>query len=66
MPPNIALHTDALTRARELGRNAFRHAYWIMPTVLRIGTYRFFFYANENSEPHHIHVQRERALAKFW
>ena len=37
-----------------------------MPTVLRIGAYRFFFYANENSEPHHIHVQRERALAKFW
>ena len=36
------------------------------PTVLRIGAYRFFFYANENSEPHHIHVQRERALAKFW
>lgn len=37
-----------------------------MPTVLRIGGYRFFFYANENGEPHHIHVQRERMLAKFW
>ena len=37
-----------------------------MPTVLRIGAYRFFFYANENGEPHHIHVQRERMLAKFW
>jgi len=37
-----------------------------VPTVLRIGGYRFFFYANENSEPHHIHVQRERMLAKFW
>ena len=37
-----------------------------MPTVLYIGGYRFFFYANENSEPHHIHVQRERFLAKFW
>ena len=33
------------------------------PTVLRIGAYRFFFYANENSEPHHIHVQRERDVA---
>ena len=42
-------------------------AYFIaMPTVLRIGSYRFFFYANENGEPHHIHVQRERMLAKFW
>jgi len=37
-----------------------------MPTVLYIGAYRFFFYANENGEPHHIHVQRERSLAKFW
>ena len=37
-----------------------------MPTILRIGPYRFFFYSNENDEPAHIHVQRERALAKFW
>lgn len=37
-----------------------------MPTVLRIGPYRFFFYSNENGEPHHIHVQREASLAKFW
>lgn len=37
-----------------------------MPTILRIGPYRFFFYSNENGEPPHIHVQRERALAKFW
>lgn len=37
-----------------------------MPTILRIGPYRFFFYSNENNEPPHIHVQRERALAKFW
>ncbi len=37
-----------------------------MPTVLRIGSYRFFFYSNENGEPHHIHIQRESSLAKFW
>jgi len=37
-----------------------------VPTILRVGPYRFFFYSNENSEPAHIHVQRERALAKFW
>ncbi len=37
-----------------------------MPTVLKIGSYRFFFYANENGEPAHIHIQQERALAKFW
>jgi len=37
-----------------------------MPTVLRIGPFRFFFYSNENSEPAHIHIQRDRMLAKFW
>ena len=37
-----------------------------MPTILRIGAYRFFFYANETGEPPHIHVQRESMLAKFW
>jgi hypothetical protein len=37
-----------------------------MPTILRIGPYRFFFYSNENQEPAHIHIQRERMLAKFW
>ena len=28
--------------------------------------YRFFFYSNENGEPAHIHIQRDRMLAKFW
>jgi len=40
-----------------------------MPTILRIGPFRFFFYSNENNEngePAHIHIQRERMLAKFW
>jgi hypothetical protein len=37
-----------------------------VPTVLRVGPYRFFFFSNENDEPPHIHVQRDRALAKFW
>lgn len=37
-----------------------------MPTILRIGLYRFFFYSNEQGEPAHIHIQREKMLAKFW
>ena len=37
-----------------------------MPTILRIGPFRFFFYSNEYGEPAHIHVQRDRMLAKFW
>ena len=37
-----------------------------MPTVLRVGGYRFFFYSNEGSEPPHIHVQKAEQYAKFW
>ena len=37
-----------------------------MPTILRIGPYRFYFYSNEQGEPARIHIQRERMLAKFW
>ncbi len=37
-----------------------------MPTIGRLGPYRFFFFANEGDEPPHVHVQRDGALAKFW
>jgi hypothetical protein len=37
-----------------------------MPTILRIGPFRFFFYSNEKGESEHIHIQRENMLAKFW
>ncbi len=37
-----------------------------MPTVLRVGRYRFFFYSNESNEPPHIHVKAESDQAKFW
>jgi len=37
-----------------------------MPTIIRVGPYRFFFYSNEVAEPQHVHVQRDRALANFW
>ena len=37
-----------------------------MPTVMRIGPYRFFFYSNEGNEPPHIHVESGGKLAKFW
>jgi hypothetical protein len=37
-----------------------------MPTVLRLGPYRFFFYAGDREEPPHIHVEREHRTAKFW
>ncbi|WP_422447088.1 DUF4160 domain-containing protein [Thermoanaerobacterium sp. DL9XJH110] len=28
----------------------------MMPTVLKEGKYRFFFFSNEGTEPPHIHV----------
>jgi hypothetical protein len=37
-----------------------------MPTVLRSGPYRFFFYAGDRDEPQHIHVERDDKIAKFW
>src|SRR5437016_5910349 len=37
-----------------------------MPTVLRVGPYRFFFYASDRPEPRHVHVERDQANAKFW
>ena len=37
-----------------------------MPTVLRSGPYRFFFYAADGVEPPHVHVERDHSVAKFW
>jgi hypothetical protein len=37
-----------------------------MPTVLRIGPYRFHFYSREQGEPPHIHVARDDFECKFW
>jgi hypothetical protein len=38
----------------------------VMPTVLRVGPYRFHFYSREGMEPPHIHVARDDLEAKFW
>lgn len=37
-----------------------------MPTVMRIGPYRFFFYSNEGNEPPHVHVRSGDGEAKYW
>lgn len=37
-----------------------------MPTVLQDGPYRFIFFSSDGGEPPHIHVKRERLIAKFW
>lgn len=37
-----------------------------MPTSLRIGPYRFFFYAGDASEPPHTHARHDESECKFW
>ena len=37
-----------------------------MPTVLRRGPYRVYFFSNDREEPPHVHVDRGGATAKFW
>ena len=37
-----------------------------MPTVLRVGPYRFFFFAGDQAEPAHVHVERDQNRAKIW
>ena len=37
-----------------------------MPTVLRVGRFRFFFLSNEGNEPPHIHVKVGSDECKFW
>lgn len=37
-----------------------------MPTVIRSGPYRFYFYSHETTEPPHIHIDRDNQTCKFW
>ena len=37
-----------------------------MPTVLRWGSYRAFFFSNERNEPAHVHVRSGDKEVKIW
>ena len=37
-----------------------------MPTVLRIGAFRLYFFSHEPNEPPHIHIDRGEATIKVW
>jgi len=37
-----------------------------MPTVLRVGSFRFHFYSDERNEPPHIHVETPDGECEFW
>jgi hypothetical protein len=38
----------------------------VVPTVLRVGPYRCFFFAGDRMEPPHVHVERDANWAKLW
>jgi hypothetical protein len=37
-----------------------------VPTILRSGPYRVYFYSHEPNEAPHVHVDRDDQSAKFW
>ena len=37
-----------------------------MPTVLRSGPYRFYFYSSDSDEPPHVHLERGDNTVNFW
>ena len=36
-----------------------------MPTVMRMGPYRFYFHSHEPNEPPHVHIDRDNDSCKF-
>ncbi|GAB6273042.1 MAG: hypothetical protein STSR0003_28970 [Smithella sp.] len=37
-----------------------------MPTVMKLGSFRYHFYSDEGNEPPHIHVETPDGECKFW
>ena len=37
-----------------------------MPTILRSGPYRVYFYSHDPNDPPHVHVDRDKASCKVW
>ena len=37
-----------------------------MPTILRDGAYRIYFYSHEPNEPPHVHIDRGELSMKVW
>jgi hypothetical protein len=62
----MTLDRPETSAIRERCQERPQGAYSGMPTVLRSGPYRFFFYAGDREEPPHVHVEREDDVAKYW
>lgn len=40
--------------------------FFLVSTLLLGNGYLLFFYASDGNEPHHIHVERDDNIAKYW
>jgi len=60
------VHSLALMPATDLSTAAINASQPPMPTVLRSGPYRVYFYSHESKEPPHVHVDRDQISCKFW
>jgi hypothetical protein len=61
-----AVYSESTTKSRPPATRPDRVNWDRLPTVLRNGPYRFFFYSADRDEPAHVHVERDDASAKFW
>ena len=67
LPPRSVGQARALTRAFVANRCSQQRRAIVGPKQdWRLGGASYWTYSNERGEPPHIHVQRERLLAKFW
>jgi len=58
--------THRLHGSKSLAIRTILSYYYFMPTVMRIGSFRFHFYSDEGNEPPHIHVETPDGECKFW
>ena len=65
LPNRAGGYVTSLTRT-ELAYVSERQYLGRMPTVLRVGGFRFHFYSDEGVEPPHIHVRCADGECKFW
>jgi hypothetical protein len=67
-PAGWFTETFHLTLAAQEGRGRYRRCDGgdRMPTILRSGPYRIYFYSHEPNEPPHVHVDRDKASCKVW
>ncbi len=57
--PTYAGELSISVRCGGVPLQTFRTPEGVMPTVLRTGPYRFFFYAGDRDEAPHVHVERD-------